>query len=40
MLIWLSIPQKLIDSLVIGQKNGMQARIQEIFDHDGQMRRF
>jgi hypothetical protein len=40
MLIWLSIPERLVENLIIGQKDGMQARIQEVFNHDGRMGKF
>jgi hypothetical protein len=40
LLIWFGIPERLVENLILGQKDGMQARIQEVFKHDGRMGRF
>ena len=40
LLIWFGIPEILVENVILGQKDGMQARINEVFKHDGRMGRF
>jgi hypothetical protein len=40
MRVWWSIPEQLIENLILGRRDGMKARIEEMFNHDGRMGRF
>jgi hypothetical protein len=38
--IWVDIPEQLVENLILGRRDGMKARIEEMFAHDGRMTRF